>query len=162
MGAPAFSRSQSAALASFLAAALLLILLLPRLWVEFAWFEQFQLEQLLLRRWAVQGVAFIAVLGLGIPLQLQQLQRCWSLRSQNQIQRGNLPPLKGWGLSFVLALLLGSLLLGLTYLLVQARGLINAPFNNEALSGLPMLAGVPVGLLLALALALLLPLLRWP
>lgn len=162
MGAPAFSRSQAAALASFLAAALLLILLLPRLWVELAWFEQFQFEQLLLRRWVVQGVAFIAVLGLGIPLQLQQLQRCWSLRSQNQIQRGNLPPLKGWGLSFVLALLLSSLLLGLTYLLVQARGLINAPFNNEALSGLPMLAGVPVGVLLALALALLVPLLRWP
>jgi len=162
MAATASSGSKRAAFLSLLAAILLLLFVVPRLWVELAWFEQFGLKNLLLRRWTVQGLAFITALGLGIPLQLQQLQRCWNLRSKSSTRQGGLIALKGWGFTFVLALLLGLLLLGLTYLLTQARGLINAPFNDQVLSGFPMLTDLPVGLLLSLAVALLFPLLRWP
>lgn len=162
MGANAFSRSQRAALLSLIAAAFLFLLVLPRLWVELAWFEQFGFQNLLLRRWGVQVWAFVAVLGLGIPLQLQQLQRCWNLRSSQKQQPDALMPLKGWDLGFVLIALLAFLVLGLTYLFAQAKGLINAPFNDQVLSGFPVLADLPLGLLLSLAFAVLLPLLRWP
>jgi hypothetical protein len=154
-----------------LAAALLLaLLLLPRLWVEQAWFDQFQLRAMLLRRWGLQLLAFLAVLGLGIPLQLQQLQRCWNLRQGSKTQgpalgrpgRKPLLALEGWPLALALALQLALLVGGLTYLLVQARGLINEPFNDAVLSGFPVLADLPLPLLASLAVGLLLPLLRWP
>ncbi|MEI6112776.1 MAG: hypothetical protein WCP63_14085, partial [Cyanobium sp. ELA712] len=57
-----------------------LLVLLPRLGIEWQWFAQFDVEVVLLRRWLLQVLAFGLVLGLGIPLQLQQLQRSWRLR----------------------------------------------------------------------------------
>ena len=142
----------------------LALLLLPRLWVEAAWFRQFDLAGVLIRRWSFQLLAFLLVLGLGIPLQLQQLQRCWALRRSGggRPEPSLLLPLAGWPLALALLLLLGLLAGGLTYLLEQARGLINEPFNDKVLSGLPVLADLPPPLLIGLGLGLLLPLLRWP
>ncbi|MEB3239412.1 MAG: hypothetical protein VKM68_04270, partial [Cyanobacteriota bacterium] len=128
--------SRSLPLLLLLAGLLLtLLLLLPRLWVEAAWFHQFDLVGVLLRRWGFQLLAFLLVLGLGIPLQLQQLQRCWVLRrpgggrpSGGRPESSLLLPLGGWSLALALVLLLGLLAIGLTYLLEQARGLINEPF----------------------------------
>lgn len=144
--------------------AALLGLLLPRLWVEMEWFGQFDLVSVLIRRWSFQLLAFLLVLGLGIPLQLQQLQRCWVLRRPggSPAESSLLLALGGWPLALALLLLLGLLTGGLTYLLVQARGLINEPFNDRVLSGLPVLADLPAPLLVGLGLGLLLPLLRWP
>lgn len=172
---PRFRPAPRSLLMALAAALLLALLLLPRLWVEQAWFDQFQLRAMLLRRWGLQLLAFLAVLGLGIPLQLQQLQRCWNLRQGSKTQgpktqgpalgrpgRKPLLALEGWPLALALALQLALLVGGLTYLLVQARGLINEPFNDAVLSGFPVLADLPLPLLASLAVGLLLPLLRWP
>ena len=47
-----------------------LMVLIPRLGIEWQWFSQFGFEPVLLRRWLLQVGAFALVLGLGIPLQL--------------------------------------------------------------------------------------------
>jgi len=149
------------------AAALLvgLMVLLPRLGIEWQWFAQFGFERVLLRRWLLQVFAFALVLGLGVPLQLQQLQRCWRLRQVSSSKLlppaplVALPPLR---LVLVLAGLLLLLAGGLTYLLVQARDLIAAPFSGRVITGIPMLADLPAWLFLSLAVGLLLPLLLWP
>ena len=122
-------------------------------------------EPVLLRRWLLQIGAFAVVMGLGIPLQLQQLQRCWRLR---QVWRSKvLPPSPLVALAPLplVALLAGLLLLlavGLTYLLVQARDLIAAPFSGRVITGIPMLADLPAWLFLSLIFGLLLPLLIHP
>jgi len=149
------------------AAALLagLMVLIPRLGIEWQWFSQFGFEPVLLRRWLLQVGAFALVLGLGIPLQLQQLQRCWRLRQSwgSKLLPGSplisLPPLP---LVLVLSALLLLLAGGLTYLLVQARDLIAAPFSGRVITGIPILADLPALLILGLAVGLLLPLLLWP
>ncbi|MEB3235940.1 MAG: UPF0182 family protein [Cyanobacteriota bacterium] len=144
---------------SLLLAALLLVVVgLSRLTIEWLWFSEFEAQGLLLRRWLLQIAAFAVVMGLGVPLQLQQLQRCWRLRQQHQ--RKSLPeaPILRLGPTGLLAVLLALLLLlalGLTYLMVQAHGLIAAPFSGRVITGIPGLAEVPAGLLLLLALGLL-------
>lgn len=140
-------------------------LLLARLVIEWHWAAQFGFQGVLVRRWWLQLGAFVLVMGLGVPLQLQQLQRCWRLRAQaatKSVPSGPLLALRGWPLSLVLAAVLLVLSGGLTYLLVQARGLIAAPFSGQVISGVPVLADLPILLLLGLAVGLLLPLLLWP
>ena len=61
---------------------LLLVLAVSRLTIEWFWFAEFRAQWMVLRRWLLQLGAFVAVMGLGVPLQLQQLQRCWRLRQQ--------------------------------------------------------------------------------
>lgn len=122
---PRFRPAPRSLLMALAAALLLALLLLPRLWVEQAWFDQFQLRAMLLRRWGLQLLAFLAVLGLGIPLQLQQLQRCWNLRQGSKTQgpktqgpalgrpgRKPLLALEGWPLALALALQLALLVGG--------------------------------------------------
>ncbi len=143
----------------------LLLVVLSRLGIEWLWFGQFNAQGLLLRRWLLQITAFALVMGLGVPLQLQQLQRCWGLRQQQRAKRVPAEPLLRLGQgSFLLAfvLLLVLLAVGLTYLMVQAHDLIAAPFSGQVITGLPVLADLPWGLLLALALGLLPLLLLWP
>ena len=59
-----------------------LLVLGPRLSIEWQWFGEFGLQAVVLRRWLLQLLAFVLVMGLGVPLQLQQLQRCWRLRGE--------------------------------------------------------------------------------
>jgi hypothetical protein len=139
------------------------VLVLPRLVIESQWFGQFGAEPVILRRWLLQLLGFGLVFGLGVPLQLQQLRRCWRLRQG--FARKQLPPapllrLRPLPLLLVLAALLLLLAGGLTYLLVQARDLIVAPFSGEVITGIPVFADLPPWLFLGLALALL-PLLLW-
>lgn len=143
----------------------LLSVALSRLGIEWLWFGQFNAQGLLLRRWLLQITAFALVMGLGVPLQLQQLQRCWGLRQQHRGKRVPAEPLLRLGQGpFLLAfaLLLVLLAVGLTYLMVQAHDLIAAPFSGQVITGIPVLADLPWGLLLALALGLLPLLLLWP
>ena len=142
-----------------------LLLVLPRLVVESQWFAQFDAAPVLWRRWLFQLLAFSVVMGLGVPLQLQQLNRCWRLR--RDAPRKLLPssPLVALGQGPLLAVLVALLLLlagGLTYLLVQAKDLIAAPFSGRVITGIPVLADLPPWLFVGLAAGLLLPLLLWP
>ena len=154
--------------AAAVVAAILLIGLLvlsPRLFVETQWFAQFDAAAVLHRRWMFQLLAFAVVMGLGVPLQLQQLNRCWRLR--REAARKTLPPAPLVALGHVplLGVLAGLLLLlsgGLTYLLVQAKDLIASPFSGTVITGIPVLADLPPWLFLGLAVGLLLPLLLWP
>ena len=142
-----------------------LMVLIPRLGIEWLWFSQFGFEPVLLRRWLLQVSAFALVLGLGVPLQLQQLQRCWRLRQawgSKLLPAAPLIALPPVRLVLVLSGLLLLLAGGLTYLLVQARDLIAAPFSGRVITGIPMLADLPALLFLSLAAGLLLPLLLWP
>ncbi len=138
---------------------------LSRLVIEWLWAQQFGFQGVLVRRWWLQIGAFVLVLGLGVPLQLQQLQRCWHLRRGavgKALPAAPLLVLRGWSLSLLLAALLLVLSGGLTYLMAQARGLIEAPFSGRVISGLPVLADLNGLLILSLAAGLLLPLLLWP
>ena len=142
-----------------------LLVLLPRLLIEAQWFAQFQFQPVLLRRWLLQILGFVLVLGLAVPLQLRQLQRCWRLRQQSS--RKSLPasPLVPLSPALLVALLAGLLLLlagGLTYLMVQARDLIAAPFSGTVITGIPVLADLPPWLFIGLAGALFPLLLFWP
>ncbi len=141
------------------------LVLVPRLVIEAQWFGQFNSQSVVLRRWALQLVAFALVFGLGVPLQLHQLQRCWRLRQQ--AARKTLPadPLVPLGPPLLLALLAALLILlagGLTYLMVQASDLIAEPFSGDVITGIPVLADLPPWLFLGLAVALLPLLLIWP
>ena len=153
---------------AWLAAAGLLVLLLvaaSRLTIEWLWFGEFNAQGMLLRRWLLQVCAFAVVMGLGVPLQLQQLQRCWRLRQQykqKDVPSGAIARLVQWQLVLVLGLLLVLLAVGLTYLMVQAHDLITAPFSGQVITGIPVLADLPPWLLLGLALGLLPPLLLRP
>ncbi|MFN9441542.1 MAG: UPF0182 family protein, partial [Planctomycetota bacterium] len=138
---------------------------LSRLVVEWQWFGQFGFQAVLLRRWVLQLAAFSLVFGIGSLLQLTQLQRCWRLRLD--AAEKTLPPrpilrLKGRWLVLPLlglVLLLGT---GITYLLVQARGLIAAPFSDDVITGLSALRELPHPALLAMMVLFLPPLLVWP
>ena len=146
-------------------AAILLGVVVPRLGVEWEWFAQFGFESVVLRRWLLQLITFLLVMGLGIPLQLQQLQRCWNLRQRAGSKV--LPPqplfrLDPGSLVGFLAVLLILLVGGLAYLEVQARGLIAAPFSGDVISGFPVLADLSPWLLIGLGAVLLFPLLVWP
>jgi uncharacterized protein len=148
-----------------LALALGVVLLVPRLVVESQWFAQFDAAPVLWRRWLFQLLAFSVVMGLGVPLQLQQLQRCWRLRQEARRKVLPAAPLVALGsrpLLAVLAVLLLLLAGGLTYLLVQAKDLVAAPFSGSVITGIPVLADLPPVLFLGLAAGLLLPLLLWP
>jgi uncharacterized membrane protein (UPF0182 family) len=142
-----------------------LLILVARLSVEWQWFAQFGFQAVLLRRWLLQLLAFAVVMGFGVPLQLQQLQRCWRLRQE--APRKTLPAaplirLSQGPLLLALAALLLLLAGGLTYLMVQARDLIAAPFSGKVITGIPVLTDLPPWLFLSLAAGLLLPLLLWP
>ncbi|MBW0175163.1 MAG: UPF0182 family protein, partial [Vulcanococcus sp.] len=149
----------------WLAIGLGLLVLVPRLVIEAQWFGQFQSQSVVLRRWLFQLLAFALVFGLGVPLQLQQLQRCWLLRQQ--VSRKTLPasPLVPLGPPLLVGLFVGLLLLlagGLTYLMVQAGDLIAAPFSGDVITGIPVLADLPPLLFIGLGAALLPLLLLWP
>jgi uncharacterized membrane protein (UPF0182 family) len=142
-----------------------LFVLASRVAVESQWFGQFGAEAVLWRRWLFQLLAFVVVMGLGVPLQLQQLSRCWRLRQE--ALRKTLPPtpllvLGQRGLVAVLVALVVLLAGGFTYLMVQAKDLIAAPFSGRVITGIPVLADLPPWLFLGLAAGLLLPLLLWP
>ena len=94
-----------------IAATAMALVLLPRLWIELQWFQQFELGPVVLKRWGLQFLALALVLGIGIPVQLNQLQRCWKLRRRDPAYGGEsiFMPLKGWGLLLVLLLVLGLL-----------------------------------------------------
>lgn len=142
-----------------------LLIFLPRLLIELQWFGQFDASTVVLRRWLFQLLAFVLVLGLGLPLQLQQLRRCWRLRQESSrkvLRAVPLAPLNSLALVGVLAGLLLLLALGLSYLMLQARGLILDPFRGEVITGLATLAELPVALVLGLVLALLPLLILWP
>ena len=152
-------------LTAALALVLGLLVLGSRLAVESQWFAQFGAASVLWRRWLLQLLAFVVVMGLGVPLQLQQLSRCWRLRQE--APRKTLPqnPLLVLGQRGLLGVLVSLLLLlagGLTYLMVQAKDLIAAPFSGRVITGIPVLADLPPWLFLGLAAGLLLPLLLWP
>ena len=153
------------AAAFLIPAAILLGVAVPRLGVEWEWFGQFGFESVVLRRWLLQLSAFLVVMGLGIPLQLQQLQRCWNLRQRAGSKI--LPPdslfrLNPGPLVAVQAVLLILLVGGLAFLEVQARGLIAAPFSGDVISGFPVFADLSPLLMVGLGAALLIPLLVWP
>jgi uncharacterized membrane protein (UPF0182 family) len=153
------------AAAFLIPAAILLGVAVPRLGVEWEWFGQFGFESVVLRRWLLQLTAFLVVMGLGIPLQLQQLQRCWNLRQRAGSKI--LPPdsllrLNPGPLVAVQAVLLILLVGGLAYLEVQARGLIAAPFSGDVISGFPVFADLSPLLMVGLGAGLLIPLLVWP
>lgn len=136
-----------------------------RLAIEWLWFSQFDFQQILLRRWMLQIAAFAAVFGLGSALQLAQLQRCWRLREQGPEAPRPGAPLLRLGNGALVAVLIGLVLLlagGLSYLLVQARGLIANPFNGDVITGFSVLRDLPPLLVAGLAGGLLLPLLLWP
>jgi hypothetical protein len=145
--------------------ALGLLLLVARLSIEWQWFGEFGAQGMVLRRWLLQLAAFLVVMGLGVPLQLQQLQRCWRLRLE--APRKQLPPspllgCSSWTLVGLLGLLLLLLVAALNYLMVQARDLIAAPFSGHVTTGIPVFADLQPLLLVGLAIGLLFPLLRWP
>ncbi len=138
---------------------------LSRLVVEWQWFGQFGFQAVLLRRWCLQLAAFTLVFGIGSLLQLTQLQRCWRLRQDAPAKA--LPPrpilrLRARGLVLSLCGLLVLLGTGITYLLVQARGLIAAPFSGDVITGLLVLRELPHPALLAVMALFLPPLLLWP
>ena len=148
-----------------LVAVVALVVLLPRLAVESQWFAQFGAQPVLWRRWLFQLLAFLVVMGLGVPLQLQQLNRCWRLRQEAPRKQLPAAPLVSLAPRPLLAVLMALLLLlagGLTYLLVQAKDLIAAPFSGRVITGIPVLADLPPWLFVGLAAGLLLPLLLWP
>jgi hypothetical protein len=128
----------SVALLAGAALALLLLFGLARLAIEWQWFAQFGLQAVVLRRWLLQLLAFALVFGLGLWLQLQQLQRCWRLRqavAQKQLPKDPILRLESPSLVACLTGLLLALALGLSYLLIQAKGLITSPFRDEVMTG---------------------------
>jgi uncharacterized membrane protein (UPF0182 family) len=142
-----------------------LLVLGPRLSIEWQWFGEFGLQAVVLRRWLLQLLAFVLVMGLGVPLQLQQLQRCWRLRGEARLKRLPPAPILALGSRSLVAVLAGLLVLlagSLTYLMIQARDLIAAPFSGKVITGMPVLADLPPWLFLSLAAGLLLPLLLRP
>ena len=147
-----------------IAATAMVMVLLPRLWIELQWFQQFELGPVVLKRWGLQFLALVLVLGIGIPVQLNQLQRCWKLRRRDPAYRGEsiFMPLKGWGLLLVLLLVLGLLSTATSYLFVQALGLLQEPFSGIVLSSFPVLGSLPLALVIGIAAVLLVFLLRWP
>jgi len=153
-------------LALAVSAALLAVIVgLARMAVEWHWFGQFELQSVLLRRWALQVLAFLLVFGGGCLLQLKQLQRCWRLRQQaghKPLGHDPLFQMRGRALFLTVLALLLLLAAGLAYLVLQARALIAAPFSGQAITGLSVLFQLSPLLPLGLAAALLLPLLRWP
>jgi uncharacterized membrane protein (UPF0182 family) len=82
--------------------------------------------------------------------------------ARKQLPAEPLLPLRSLGLVLLLAGLLLLMAVGLSYLGLQARGLIAAPFSGRVISGLPVLADLASPLVALLALLLLLPLLIWP
>ncbi|MCP9833319.1 MULTISPECIES: UPF0182 family protein [unclassified Cyanobium] len=136
-----------------------------RLSIEWLWFAQFDFQGILVRRWMLQISAFILVFGLGLVLQLAQLQRCWRLREQGAEAPRPSEPLLRLGNGALVVVLIGLVLLlagGLSYLMVQARGLIENPFNGDVITGFSVLRDLPPLLVAGLAGGLLLPLLLWP
>ena len=147
-----------------IAAAAMVLVVLPRLWIELQWFQQFELGPVVLKRWGLQFLALALVLGIGIPVQLNQLQRCWKLRRRDPAYRGEsmFMPLRSWGLLVSLVVALGLLSTATSYLFVQALGLLQEPFSGIVLSSFPVLGSLPLPLVLGIAAVLLVFLLRWP
>lgn len=143
----------------------LLLGLSSRLAIEWRWFAQFGFEAMLQRRWLLQLGAFTLVCGPLSLLQLQQLQRCWRLRQEWARKQVPATTLLRLNPPALVAMLLGLLLLlavGLSYVLVQAQGLIAAPFSGNVISGFSLLHDLPPLLPLGLAAGLVLPLLLAP
>ena len=117
-----------------------------RLAVEWQWFGQFDVQAVLLRRWVLQLLAFVLVFGPGSLLQLQQLQRCWRLRAEAGRKRLSALPLLRLGAQQLVVALLALLMLlsvGLSYVLVQAHDLIEAPFSGQVITGFSLVRDLP-------------------
>ncbi len=139
--------------------------ILGRLVVEWQWFGQFGFQSVLLRRWVCQLLVFVGVLGIGSVLQLNQLQRCWRLRRSSASKV--LPPRPIFSLKIreLVLTLIGLMVLlsgGLGYLLIQARGLIAAPFSGEVITGFSVVRDLAHPALILLMAVLIPPLLIWP
>ena len=136
-----------------------------RLVVEWQWFAQFSFQSVWLKRLWIQLLAFAGVLGIGLLLQLKQLERCWRLRENPSLRQLPLRPILRLENSNLVLTLVGLMVLlvgGLGYLLIQAKGLIAAPFSGEVITGLSVLKDLPHLALLALMALLIPPLLAWP
>jgi uncharacterized membrane protein (UPF0182 family) len=131
----------------------------PRLWVEWHWFEQFGWGRVLLRRLGLQMALGLAALALGLVLQ-RGLEVFWRLGQGNQARRRF--PLEPPPYALCLLLLAVAQLLPLLLVLQLAQRLMLQPFDSRRLHGvvvlldgsLPGLVGLGVLLVLA-ALALL-------
>ena len=94
-----------------------LVLLAARMQVEWSWFQQFQLEEVLLHRWLLQlagGLAALLPIGLAIR---------WNRSFDSTSQPGSTVRLKGWRYSVMLLLAVALQLVGLAVinvLLLQA------------------------------------------
>jgi uncharacterized membrane protein (UPF0182 family) len=148
-------------LATAVALALTLALLtLPRAWVEWQWFGQFGWGAVLVRRWLLQALGL--ALGLALALGLQGwLQWLWRrpLARPGEPARFALAP---GPYLLALVLLAAAQVLSLLLLLRLAQRLLLNPFDPRRLHGLVALADLPWLPVLALAVAVLLALLRWP
>ncbi|MEB3246641.1 MAG: UPF0182 family protein, partial [Synechococcus sp.] len=120
-----------------------LALLAARMQVEWSWFQQFQLEAVLLRRWLLQlGFAAVAVLPVALAW-------WWSRTLNRQQDAASTTVLKGWTFSLCLITAIGFetvSVLALVLLCIQA---IHDPINlaggwMQAVSPglLPVLSGI--------------------
>ena len=118
---------------------------------------------MVLKRWGLQLLALVLVLGIGIPVQLNQLQRSWKLRRRDPAYRGEsvLMPLRG-GSYCCCCCWCWACSAPPSYLFVQALGLLQEPFSGVVLSSFPVLGSLPLPLVIGIAAALLVFLLRWP
>ncbi|MFN9530962.1 MAG: UPF0182 family protein [Cyanobacteriota bacterium] len=139
--------------------------ILGRLVVEWQWFGQFGFQSVLLRRWVFQLLVFVGVLGIGSLLQLNQLQRCWRLRQSSACKVLPLRPIFSLKSRELVLTLIGLMVLlsgGLGYLLIQARGLIAAPFSGDVITGFSVVRDLAHPALILLMAVLIPPLLIWP
>ena len=84
-----------------------LVLLAARMQVEWSWFQQFQLETVLLHRWLLQLAGGAAAL---IPIGLAHR---WNRSIDSSPQTGSAARLQGWRYSLVLLLAIALQLVGL-------------------------------------------------
>ena len=146
-----------------IAAAAMVLVVLPRLWIELQWFQQFELGPVVLKRWGLQFLALALVLGIGIPVHSISCSAAGSC-ARDPAYRGEsmFMPLRSWGLLVSLVVALGLLSTATSYLFVQALGLLQEPFSGIVLSSFPVLGSLPLPLVLGIAAVLLVFLLRWP
>ncbi len=165
MGVPVLRCRRLLLLVAGLLAALLLLWVAARSWVEWQWFVQFGWGALLLRRWGLQLLLAAAVLAPGLLLQ-RLLGRFWRLgatAAPGLPRRLALAP--GPYLLALIGLVLAQLL-PLVLLLRLAQRLLLHPFDPRRLHGLVLLAdgaGHPLaalGLGVAVVVAMLALLLR--
>ena len=136
---------------------LLAVWLAARVWIEWQWFGQFQLVDVLLRRWLLQlGGALVGVALCGGL----QIWLVWLWRQPRRAERRMALATRAYGLALV-PLILGQILPAIL-LLKLARRLLHDPFDSRRLYGLVTLEGMPSLLWVLLAGLLVLALLLRP